>query len=55
VPDGLGCSSCHGEPPQKTLKGTPHPTASNCQQCHGSAYDQGKLDPSKHINGKVDL
>ncbi len=55
VADGIGCSSCHGEPPQKTLSGAPHPNAFNCQGCHSSAYDQGKLNPAKHINGKVDL
>jgi predicted CxxxxCH...CXXCH cytochrome family protein len=55
VADGIGCGSCHGEPPTKTLSGLPHPAATSCQGCHSSAYNQGKLDPTKHLNGKVDL
>jgi predicted CxxxxCH...CXXCH cytochrome family protein len=56
VAGGLGCTSCHGQPPAKTVTGGAHPaTSAECKVCHASAYDaNGKLDPSKHINGKVD-
>lgn len=52
----LACDSCHGQPPQKTLSGGTHPQTGTCNTCHSSAYSSsGALDPTKHINGKVDL
>jgi predicted CxxxxCH...CXXCH cytochrome family protein len=52
-----GCTSCHGQPPGKTVSGGNHPQGvTSCKQCHGSAYTaSGDLDPTKHMNGKVDL
>lgn len=46
------CDACHGMPPVKTRKGTPHPPAapslSVCVTCH-------VFDPSTHVDGKVDF
>lgn len=53
----LSCDSCHGLPPAKIGGVYTHPASTACSACHVSAYDSstGKLDPTKHINGKVDL
>jgi len=51
----LACDSCHGLPPAKTLKSGSHSSSTDCISCHGSAYTGGQLDPTKHMNGKVDL
>jgi len=47
------CGSCHGIPPRGHL-----PFAiTQCAACHGTVIDAtGKIiDPTKHINGKVDI
>jgi predicted CxxxxCH...CXXCH cytochrome family protein len=51
----LNCSSCHGFPPQQTLSGGAHVAGTDCASCHAAAFDQGVLDPAKHVDGKVDL
>lgn len=45
------CGTCHGLPP------TGHSPISACQNCHGSVVDANKniIDPSKHINGEIDV
>jgi predicted CxxxxCH...CXXCH cytochrome family protein len=56
APSTLGCGSCHGQPPSLTSSGAQHPPVADCKSCHSSAYDgSGKLDATKHINGRVDL
>jgi predicted CxxxxCH...CXXCH cytochrome family protein len=55
VPGGVGCDSCHGNPPAKNVTGTDHPSGIDCTLCHGTAYKNGVLDLSVHINGKVEL
>lgn len=55
VPGGLTCTSCHGNPPLKTVSGGVHSSGTACDACHSAAYNSGALDPSKHINGEVDL
>ena len=51
----LACDSCHGLPPAKTATGKVHSTSKNCDVCHADAYtSKGTLDPSKHMNGKVE-
>ena len=47
LPQGLVCDSCH--------KGKPQYPLTYCKVCHPAAYKDGKLDPSKHINGKMDF
>lgn len=54
LPDGTSCDSCHGFPPDKTLSGKKHPTNLKCASCH-AAYRGGKLDPARHIDGKVEV
>jgi hypothetical protein len=51
------CNSCHGMPPAKTRTGGTHPSSLLCNTCHKSAYNSstGALDPTKHINGKVEF
>jgi predicted CxxxxCH...CXXCH cytochrome family protein len=46
------CGSCHGAPPP-----APHPSGSNCATCHPTMEENTLVfrDPSKHIDGKVDL
>ena len=53
----LSCDSCHGMPPAKTSAGGTHPSSLMCNTCHSSAYDSstGALDPTKHLNGKVEF
>ncbi len=52
---GLSCTSCHGMPPKQTVSGKAHSSSTNCDVCHSAAYTaKGALDPSKHINGKVE-
>jgi predicted CxxxxCH...CXXCH cytochrome family protein len=46
----MTCDACHGTPPKEVKAGFDHPQATDCLSCHPSAYD-----PSKHINGKVEL
>ena len=53
----MSCQSCHGLPPAKTMDGNTHPANTACKTCHSSAYNNstGALDPTKHLNGKVDF
>lgn len=51
----IACDSCHGLPPAKLASGGSHPPGANCTGCHASAFNNGLLDTTKHINGKVDL
>ncbi|MCB9556313.1 MAG: hypothetical protein H6707_09445 [Deltaproteobacteria bacterium] len=51
----VGCDSCHSLPPTKVSTGGSHPSSGDCTLCHSAAYVNGQIDPSKHINGKVDL
>lgn len=45
------CNSCHGFPPP-----APHPPSTICIACHENATNMGGfLDPSLHINGRVDF
>ncbi len=45
------CGTCHGLPPA-----APHPNVTNCATCHPTiAPDRSFLDPSRHIDGIVDL
>lgn len=46
------CGTCHGAPPP-----APHPPATDCGTCHPSmqAGTNTFLDPSRHIDGVVDL
>jgi predicted CxxxxCH...CXXCH cytochrome family protein len=58
APAAVDCTSCHGAPPTTLLRGGNHPDTAGaaCKTCHASAYDSaGKLDPAKHVNGRVDL
>lgn len=55
VAGGVDCDSCHGLPPAKLSTGATHPAGPNCSSCHATAFKNGLLDPTKHINGKVDL
>lgn len=53
VPQALNCSSCHGLPPP-----LPHPQVADCSVCHGAvvgADDRSIEDPSRHVNGVVDV
>ncbi len=49
-PQTMTCDACHGSPPRKVKAGFDHPRSSDCQACHKTAFD-----PSRHIDGKVDL
>lgn len=51
----LDCGSCHAAPPSKTLLGGTHANNAYCQTCHPAAFKDGRLDLTKHLNGKVEL
>ena len=46
------CDGCHAFPPDRTRKGTPHPSVTGevtvCRSCH-------PFDPSTHVDGIVEL
>lgn len=49
----LGCDSCHGDPPA-----APHPQMTECSKCHGAIVSDDErtiLDPSRHVDGNVDV
>lgn len=46
----FGCGSCHGFPP-----GGGHPDDNDCEKCHSAAYKDGDLDPTKHLNGTLEM
>lgn len=66
-PDAAACGTCHGNPTaatlfEKALPGGAHPqiqpppTGLNCSFCHGGTIDdQMKINPSKHIDGKLNI
>ena len=47
------CGTCHGLPPSGHL--SQGITTSNCTSCHYLTNQNGPLDKSIHINGKIDL
>jgi len=53
------CGSCHGLPPQKTMKGDTHPSSSlsGCTTCHPDTINAvGEIiDISKHANGIIEV
>ena len=44
------CGTCHGVPPA-----SPHPQNKSCGSCHGSCYSETTVDPTKHVNGQLDV
>jgi len=50
------CGTCHGLPPKGHLQGLDITTCGN-SGCHAGVVDANGniLDPTKHINGKIDL
>src|SRR5262249_55915198 len=42
------CGTCHGLPPSSHAD-------NRCSVCHQAAFDNGHLNPQRHVNGVVDL
>ncbi len=54
-PGSVACGSCHGIPPAFQSDGvTAHTTSTACGSCHGGAYTSTTVDPTLHMNGKID-
>lgn len=53
----LDCDACHGMPPNRLTGGGIHTRSTNCSAsgCHAQAYAGAQLDPSRHINGTVEV
>ncbi len=47
------CGTCHGRPPSTGRHGD-HGGRS-CGDCHGGSYTQSAADPSRHVNGTVEI
>ena len=49
------CGTCHGIPPLLQSDGvTAHSTSTACGSCHGTLYTTTTVDPTIHMNGRID-
>ena len=47
------CGACHGLPPSTGQHG--RHSSQSCGNCHGGSYTRTTTDPSRHVNGSVEI
>jgi len=55
TPSVVACGACHAIPPLLQSDGvTAHSTSTACGSCHGTLYTTTTVDPTLHMNGRID-